>query len=246
MPDLPARNLADARLADLLEGPGCPVCAGRARAIDRYIEGWLWEGVNDVGIRRELDASRGLCPAHVGALVAADRRRPGSMLGSAILLDAMLRVRRAEIEGVRHARGARGRRRALALAARAPDCPVCRVGGEVEASAVDAIVGHVDEAAWAEATARALFCLLHLTALMRATGDAPAWRAVEEQQLGRIAVLHRTIAGFLAHSAHDTRHLRTDEEVASIAKIAALLGADTARPDERRPHEGSRDGADAG
>jgi len=225
MSDLPAHNLADVRLADLFEGTGCPVCASRTRAIDRFLESWLWEGVNDVGIRRELDASRGLCPIHVGELVASDRRHSGSMLGSAILLDAMLRVRRAEIEGVGRARGARARGRALAVAARAPDCLVCRVGHEAEAAAVDSIVRHVDDADWAEAAAQASFCLTHLGALMRSAGGGPAWRAVEGQQLERIATSHRTIGAFIAHSAYDTRHLRTPEEVASLRNVARLLGA---------------------
>lgn len=73
MSDLPAHNLAYVRLADLLEGPGCLVCAARARAIDRFLESWLWESVNDVGARRELDGS-GIwrCPR------SATRRRSGS------------------------------------------------------------------------------------------------------------------------------------------------------------------------
>ena len=239
MSDLPARNLADVRLADLLEGTGCPVCAARGRAIDRFLESWLWESVNDVGVRRELDASRGLCPIHVRELVASDRRHSGSMLGSAILLDAMLRVRQAEIEAVRRARGGRARARALAAASQDPACLVCRVGDEAEASTIDGIGRHL-EAAWAEATAQASFCVAHLVVLMRAARDISAWQVVEERQLERVASLHRTIGAFISHSAYDTRHLRTAEEVASLGRVAQLLGASDERPGAG--HAGTRGG----
>jgi hypothetical protein len=231
---LPARNLVDVRLAGLFDEPGCPVCAARAQAIDRYLASWLWESVNDVAVRRELDDTRGLCPSHVGALVGADRQHSGSMLGSAILLDAMLRVRLRELERARGSSRSRSRDRALADAERAPDCLVCRHASDAETGAIEGIVRQVRDPAWADAASVAAFCLPHLVRLMRAGRDAADWRAVEERQLDRVAELRERLRGFLAHSSHDTRHLRTPEEVAAGDQVAALLGAAVDRSPSRQ------------
>jgi hypothetical protein len=231
--ELPVRNIADVHLADLFDLPGCPVCAGRARATDLYVEGWLWESVNDVASRSELDASRGLCPSHVDALVATDRRGSGSMVGSAILLDAMLRVRREELARI----GSGGRRRrartgALAKAAASPECPVCEHALSAEAAAVDGFLAHVDEPAWTSALGDAPFCLGHLVGLMRAARASAGWEAVEVAQLARVTEMHEGLCRFLQHSSYDTRHLRTPEEVASIEEVVHLLGSRTRVPRE--------------
>jgi hypothetical protein len=223
---LRARNLSDAHLADLLEGEGCPVCRARTTAVARYLDGWLWESVNDAGVRRDLDADRGLCPRHVGALVEADRRRSGSMLGSAILLDAMLRVRLGELQRVSVQHGSRARSRALQEALRSPACSVCRVSVEAERSTVEGIVAQLETPGWADAAADAALCVAHLARLMHAASGSPAWQEVERRQLDRLARLQARLRGFLAHSAYDTRHLRTDDEQAATGKTARALGAD--------------------
>jgi hypothetical protein len=225
MPELPARNISDVHLADLFDAPGCPLCSARARATDRYLEGWLWESVNDVTSRAELDASRGLCPLHVQALLASDRGGSGSMVGSAILLDAMLRVRRAELERATSGRG-RGRNRALAEAARAPDCAVCEHVRGKEATTIAGFLAHLEEPAWAAALGTARFCLSHLLRVAQEARRSAGWEGVERAQLARLTGMHARLRGFLQHSSHDTRHLRTVEEVAAIEEVAQLLGPD--------------------
>lgn len=225
MPDLPARDMASAQLARLLAQPGCPGCRERRQVVERYTEAFLYESVNDVRFRADLDVARGICGPHVQAMLAVDRRTAGGMLGPAILLDAMLRVRLAELQAALGApRPIRSRR--LRDAARPAACPVCR---EV-ASTIDALLRHLvrqtDDPTWAEAVAGADLCLEHLVAMM-ATPDRPAgWAEVERRQLRRLAELRRLLIAHADHAAHDRRHLATAEERASVDDAARLFGGD--------------------
>jgi hypothetical protein len=158
-------------------------------------------------------------------MLAVDRRTAGGMLGPAILLDAMLRVRLAELQAAVGApRPIRSRR--LRDAARPAACPVCR---EV-ASTIDALLRHLvrqtDDPTWAEAVAGADLCLEHLVAMM-ATPDRPAgWAEVERRQFRRLAELRRLLIAHADHAAHDRRHLATAEERASVDDAARLFGGD--------------------
>lgn len=224
-PPLPVRDLVDMRLADLLARPGCPACRGRSAAEERFLDAWLYERVNDVRTRQELDVSRGLCEPHIHALLAADRERAGGALGTAILYDAMLRVRLHELT-VAHAARGRGRGKRLADAAAPPGCLVCREAATGERTVLEGLIGHLADAAWAEATASAPLCLPHLRDLMVAGSGDARWAPIEARQLARLHDLQRRLQGFAHHASHDRRHLRTPEEEASVDEAAALLGRD--------------------
>lgn len=228
---LRVRSLADVHLADRLTGPGCPVCTARTRAVARYLDGWLGESVNDVTLRAELDRARGLCGEHTGALLAAERRGAGGRLASAILLDAILRVRAAELATARAARG-RGRGRAYAVAARPPACLVCTTAEAAEATSVAGIAGYLDDADWARAASTADFCLAHLVALLRAA-DGPGAAAVAAEQTARIDGIRALLTAYGMNAAFDRRHLRRPEEAAAVDAAAQLLGAATPEPPTR-------------
>ena len=222
---LPARGLVDVRLADTLGKPGCPACRGRAETEQRFLDAWLYERVNDVRTRRELDDSRGLCDAHIHALIAADRARAGGGLGTAILYDAMLRVRLHELTRAHGERG-RGRGKRLADAASPPMCMVCREAASGERVVLEGLVAHLGDPAWTEAIAAAPLCLAHLRDLMAAGSGDARWAPVEVRQLARIRELHERLVAFAHLSSHARRHRRTAEQEASVDAVAALLGRD--------------------
>jgi len=222
---LPARDLVDVRLADILGKLGCPVCRGRAETEQRFLDGWLYERVNDVRTRRELDASRGLCDHHLHALLAADRARAGGGLGTAILYDAMLRVRLHELTRAHGERG-RGRGKRLAEAAAPATCMVCLEAASGERVILEGLLAHLGDPAWSEATAAAALCLAHLRDLMIAGSGDARWAPVEARQLARVHALHERLVAFAHLSSHDRRHLRTAEHEASVDEVADLLGRD--------------------
>jgi hypothetical protein len=65
--------------------PGCALCRLLAQHADGYIEATLWELVNDIDGRAELNKARGYCNEHAWRLV-----RYGASLSAGILMDGVL------------------------------------------------------------------------------------------------------------------------------------------------------------
>jgi hypothetical protein len=68
---------------------GCPVCRVEYDAVIHYLDGLLYEHVNDFGIRQRLHASLGFCTEHTS--LAIDDLH-GNALGLAIIYDDLLKV----------------------------------------------------------------------------------------------------------------------------------------------------------
>ena len=228
MPDLPVHSGADARLADAFAKPGCPLCRARSDRERTYMASILAEFVNDVPFRGQLDRARGFCERHVHALVEADQRGSGGLLGPAILFHAVLRIRLREATDAHRTKG-RSRSRRTAEARTPAQCPICAEIRRADSVTVAGLVHLAADPAWAQAAAAADLCLDHLLAVM---GEAPsndAWSQVEAQQLARLRQLEETLESFVQRSSHDRRHLITDEERASLAAAAIALGGDRGR-----------------
>lgn len=225
MAELPVHSGADARLADAIVGAGCPLCRQRSAQERSYIESILAEFVNDVAFRGRLDKARGVCQPHVHALIEADRRGSGGLLGPAILFHAVLRVRLRE---VMEAHGAKGRSKSkrAAEAAAAPVCPICADVRRADLVMVAGLVELTADPGWADAAASAQFCLEHLLALMAADPGTAAWSAIEARQLARLGELHERLDTFAHRSSHDRRHSITDSQRESVSAAASVLGGD--------------------
>lgn len=224
-PALPARDLTSARLATRMERPGCPVCGHCAELVDRAIGAILYESVNDVAFRAALDEARGLCATHVRRMVAVERSMAGGMLGSAILFDAMLRVRHEELAAVHRSNGLTRGRRAQA-ATRPPACVICAAATDAERTTIGTLVRLAAEPAWMEALGGADLCLAHLAGAMAVSDRPPGWHEVERRQLERVGALRELVVSFAYHSAHDRRHLITAEEIDSHDRAARSLAGE--------------------
>jgi hypothetical protein len=107
-------------MADLRKA-GCPACHGAHRSAWRYIDGLLWESVNDPGTRARLRASLGFCREHSLMAISVASAQSAS-LGMAILYEDLLRSagRALAREARERSKRARGRR-----AVSRPRCPAC-------------------------------------------------------------------------------------------------------------------------
>jgi hypothetical protein len=233
VPDLPARDLGTVKLAALFREPGCPLCLHRDRAVTRYIEGFMYESVNDVAFRATLDAARGFCGPHTSDVLTGGRHVTGGMVGSAILFGAILRVRERELSAVHRAGGlSRGRR--AQEATKQPACLVCAEATSVDAAAVTSLIRLATEPEWAAAIGDAALCLEHLAALMSASGRPAAWSDIEHRQLARVGALRDLVQAFAHNASHDRQHLTTDEQTAAPAQAAAFLGGSRGGPPQTR------------
>jgi predicted kinase len=246
MPPLRVRSGADINLADAFGLPGCPLCRERRRTEAAYLESILSESVNDIPFRQAFDEARGFCARHSRAVLDADRARSGS-LGASILLWATLVARMRDVRAATTARGwARSRR--VAEARRPPDCPACDRVATADERSVETVVRLAADDAWAEAAATAPFCLAHVLALMDVRPSVPSWAAVEARQVARLEALQGRLAAFAHASAHDRRHLQTDDQRASVDEAADVLGGARPGPEGAAVSgvaPGSRDGAAA-
>jgi len=221
--ELPARSLADVKLAELFDGSGCPLCLQRSRSAAGYIRAFLYESVVDVGFRQELDRTRGLCRPHTRQTLAVNRAESGGTLGASILFGAVLAIRARELDAVLAA-GPRTRQKRAIEADKAPACPVCRVEAESVATAIRSIHDLVADEAWAEATANGPFCIDHLVALIGRRLPGAAWDAIERRQAARVQDIRDRLERFAKHSSHDRRHYLTDDERRAADDAAAFLG----------------------
>jgi hypothetical protein len=228
VPDLPVHSGADARLADAFDAPGCPPCRERAGHEKSYIESLLAEFVNDVPFRHALDEARGFCESHVHALVEADRRGSGGLLGPAILFHAVLGVRVREVAAAHAAKG-RSKSKRVTESRTPPSCPVCAEVRRADLVTVAGLAHLTADPAWAQAMASAPFCLDHLLALMTEGPGTASWSAIEARHLARLRELHDRLEAFAHRSSHDRRHSITESQRASVAAAASLLGGDIPR-----------------
>ena len=120
-------------MADLRK-PGCPCCHGGHRAAWKYLDGLLWEFVNDPGVRAGLRAARGFCREHsrMALAVASEQSAAG---GIAIVYEDLLgRAEHTAAQAARSAwRGGPRSRRRSARDALAPmaGCPACETADRV-------------------------------------------------------------------------------------------------------------------
>ena len=112
----------------------------------------------------------------------------------------------------------------MTTAARAPACPVCQEEAAARIRFIGTALARSGDPAWQEALASSPFCLDHLLAVMAAAPPSDAWRVIEARQLERAEALRARVASFAHRSAHDRRHLITDDERTATDDAAEFLG----------------------
>jgi hypothetical protein len=150
-------------LAVCREG-GCPICRLGLRASEQYINGVLYEYVNDPDVQAQLIAARGYCNRHAWLLPEGYSRGLGvAILQRAVLYDVLDTLNANSIgEVVRRARHG-NRARALASALNPQRvCPACQHQTTVERMAISELLKYSDDVDWAVAFQQSAgLCLPH-------------------------------------------------------------------------------------
>lgn len=201
-------------LDDLLAAlaqPGCPFCRLLDATADRLIDAILFESVNDVGVREELNAARGLCRRHAPLMV-----RTGSALGAATMIQGVLKVllRELEASGIEAESPSRWRglmraggvavadpaaeRLAASLAPRAV-CPVCAHEATFTGHYIDTLLKHATPGSTLSAAYAASdgLCLPHFRAVARRGLSGPALTTLVAAQREIWQRLNRELEEFL-------------------------------------------------
>jgi hypothetical protein len=88
------RTMSFYDLRDALAQSGCAVCRLKTDAADRFLDGLLWESVNDPHKRRKIRRAQGFCYEHSWALV-----RTSASLGVALIARDVLQDLLKTMEG---------------------------------------------------------------------------------------------------------------------------------------------------
>jgi hypothetical protein len=220
-----ARDLVDVRLLEAMRLGGCPICAVRARSERATLDAIINERVLDIAFRAELERSQGFCRRHVAELLPTDRRETGGMLGSSMLLSAVIARRTADLDAAVGSRG-RSLRTRLKHARERPPCIACSQGATAAETALIRLAERARDPAWGAALMAAPLCIDDFLSLWATAGSDPSFEPVAQAQLARFADLRRRLDGFAQHSSHDRYHLLTEEERTAADEATEALGGD--------------------
>ncbi|HOU39894.1 MAG TPA: DUF6062 family protein [Promineifilum sp.] len=209
-----------AEMLAALSQPGCAFCRLLDATAGRLVDAILFESVNDVGVREELNAARGFCRRHAALLV-----RTGGALGTATMMQGVIKVLLRELDGSGTEVGPPGRLRALlraggvggpdpaaarladALAPRAP-CPVCAHEATFTEHYIDTLLKQATPGsplAGAYAASDGL-CLLHFRAVVARGQSGPALMTLVAAQRAHWQRLDGELEEFLRKSDYRFQH----------------------------------------
>ncbi|MDR7507129.1 MAG: DUF6062 family protein [Armatimonadota bacterium] len=235
-PEVPPDDITMVKVREALREGGCPVCRVSSASVRRYLWGFLYEQVNDPGVRDALLRSRGFCRHHAWMLTQFY-----DTLGVSIvyhhLVQELARDLRAVAEGVRRLRGSGPVPR---LPSPTQPCPACRVARQAEHNALEAVVQRLDdEQVRARLGTDAPLCLPHLRAAWDLAPDARARQLLAALQVAALEVLGRQLEEFIRKQDYRFRHegLSAGEGTAWTRAIEVLVGRD---PLDDRRRAGSR------
>ncbi|NSW90630.1 MAG: hypothetical protein HPY74_08145 [Firmicutes bacterium] len=87
------RHFVYHELLDCMESDGCPICMLINKNIDRFIDGLLYESVNDIKIRDNINKAKGFCNYHAWRL-----QQEGDPLAHSIIYGDLVNTAIKEIE----------------------------------------------------------------------------------------------------------------------------------------------------
>ncbi|HUX78049.1 MAG TPA: DUF6062 family protein [Anaerolineae bacterium] len=236
-----AQTMSFYDLRDALAQPGCAVCRLKADAVDRFLDGLLWESVNDPGRRREIRQARGFCHRHAWSLV-----RVSASLGVAIITRDVLQSALAATESatfqatspwsMRRVREALDPRQPAAaataeLVARLEPqaaCPACVWAEKMEGVYLSEFVNHLlgQDGLLADYESSDGLCLPHFRQALARVRDERVFEALVNAQRSIWERLIAHLSEFIRKSDHRFHNETWGEERdAWLRAIAALAGA---------------------
>ena len=168
--------------ADLLTGPGCPVCRYADEAADRYLAWFALEGHADAVTITRLCSSLGMCPRHTRGLMS----QPGAARRLTAVYRYVLEAARDQLSGE---------------VARLSVCPACRHDDAAAGRALETLIeGLADDCVRERYRELGGLCLPHLgTACARAGHRLVDWLS----QTAATVITWPTSAGWLAGTDRD-------------------------------------------
>jgi Family of unknown function (DUF6062) len=186
-------------LLETFDKNGCPVCRFMTECSVSYLDGLLYEQVNDVGIRRKLRDARGFCNWHAWQ----SSKIAGSALGVAIIANDLIteEMRRLDVllrgpmiprlqHPVQQQIAPKSLRAFIRGWQQKGGCPACEVILDHERHALETILNFLHDGDFAPRFERSPpLCVLHTTRMVETNGPHPGLRGLIELQRRKYARL---------------------------------------------------------
>jgi len=247
-------------LRDALKESGCPMCRARRAALDRYMDGLIYERVNDAGVRQAVRRSRGFCERHAWDLI-----RHGAALGVAIMMRDVVRellstTRSAQfkrpstwsVTRFHEAVDTKQPRSATAelVAALGPQgsCPACKHEAEIDHALASSFVENLPGPEGLLEAYRQSdgFCLPHVRQVLARIGDERTYDAILEVQLAHWSQIEAELGELVRKSDYRFADEEVGDEGTSwLRAIASLAGESFQQKRHRVQQRSSRPPKDA-
>lgn len=230
---VPDRFVAYFQLYEALREEGCPVCRCLHRDTFRFLDGLMWERVNDPDTRQALRAAWGFCNWHAWMLKEIHHAPLGiaiiyhDLLGRAIdELAATARVLEAPAP-------VRGLRRLFRRAPLLPlltawtgreRCPACRSLEGFERYYLKVLVDYADDSDFSRALERSSgICLPHLLLTMAVFPEHSGLGPLLNRMVPKVRKLRDTLEGYIAKHDYQRKEPFTDEEARALGLALELF-----------------------
>ncbi len=153
------KHLTYFKLEKALAHPGCPICHLVQTSIESYFDSFLYEKVNDVGLRARLNADNGVCNRHLYQLLGHHDGLAISLMYRPLLERVVAAVLdRSEVPGNKGA------------------CFVCESETETEERYASVMAEYLDDAEFKSSFAGSRgLCVPHYELVRRRAGSVPQW-----------------------------------------------------------------------
>lgn len=234
-----ARTKSYYDLRDALAQPGCPMCRARKQALNRYMDGLIYEKVNDSSVRAAVRQARGFCERHAWDLV-----RHSAALGVAIMMRDVVRellktaksgcykrLGKWSLSRLHEILDSRQPRSSTAdlVAALGPQepCPACRHEAEIDHALAASFVEnlHGPEGLLEAYRLSDGYCLPHFRQVLARVGDEAAFDAILEVQQAHWSKLETELSELIRKSDYRFAEEEVGAEGTSwLRAIASLAG----------------------
>lgn len=213
-----------------LPKPGCAICRVESEAVQRYLDGFMYEDVTDVGLRAKMRSARGFCRDHAAQVILVRDSLGLAIIYQDILSSVGRDMRKAAAAPrlpaprflKRDAHGP-GRRVAQEVAGRRA-CPACAVRDEITDPALQELVAGLGDATLGPLfQSSAGLCLPHVRRAAELAPDQAALDALVARQSEVIDGLVAELAEFIRKHDHRFRHEQMAGEIDSWRRAMEMV-----------------------
>lgn len=179
---------------------GCPICFLVKRSVHKFMDDFLYEGINDPGVRQEIKASSGFCNRHAWQL-----QKSGDGFGQAIVYSELMNV---------------------VLKRPAKTCIFCVQEKEAEGRYLSVFLESFDDTDFGYRYKSSFgLCLPHLAVALKKCRDAGAKKALVDIETKKVSALTIELKEFMRKHDHRFSHEKIGKEGDSwIRAIEKFIG----------------------